>query len=471
MIFSRNTSSPVHSFSLNVSSGGHDKPVAFGPGSALNGSVMLTLDKPAEIYNIRVVFKCEEQDTNKQSTIIFCVESTVWGKPRSVGQTRQLTAGSHMYLFAIKLPHVNYPPSMRDTYIGHRVEYSLQAFLELHNDAQSCIETLAVPIMYLPLVTCNLPGRHPESKKTQTFRRGDAVIEVNAELIKPAYCPGDLCTIKLTVNNHSDCKINNVQISLVSTATSHSLSTTETNRSETPILGINHYDSKRHTVYSENVFTSIPKYAKNHQSILQFRIPPHCIPTTHNYVGKYLDISYEVVLSMPIMGGSVGQVPGSSSVWSFPFGTQSSSMNAFVNTIQLPMIIATVPMSYPLPPQLQIPVQVQGDAIEIPSFIPNIESPLPSPSNTSFNENQWHHERPSVSPSSSINMSWEDDPMDDGEGYVTKFESQQDASGHLMVPTLGDGAPYSRRKSSSSSTSGLSNSPSISSASNQVAVQ
>lgn len=102
------------------------------------------------------------------------------------GEPRELTDGSHMYLFAIKLPHVNYPPSLHGTYIGHHIEYSLQGFADIDDSAA---ETARVPVMYLPLVTCAPDGKEG-AKKTQIFQRNNALVKVTAELIKPAYSPG-----------------------------------------------------------------------------------------------------------------------------------------------------------------------------------------------------------------------------------------------------------------------------------------
>ena len=100
-----------------------------------------------------------------------------------------------MYLFAIKLPFVNYPPSIHSSYVEHHIEYTLQAFLDVEDDhAPSCIESACVPIMYLPFVTCiPLPGSNrPQhgAKNNQVFKCDNAHVEVAAELVKPAYCPG-----------------------------------------------------------------------------------------------------------------------------------------------------------------------------------------------------------------------------------------------------------------------------------------
>lgn len=94
-----------------------------------------------------------------------------------------------MYLFAIRLPQVNYPPSMHDSHFGHRIGYTLQGILETAS-SHTPHYTALVPVLYLPLVTCNTNSIHQASKKTQVFEKEDKKIEVTAELIKPAYCPG-----------------------------------------------------------------------------------------------------------------------------------------------------------------------------------------------------------------------------------------------------------------------------------------
>lgn len=97
-----------------------------------------------------------------------------------------------MYLFAIKMPNVNYPPSMHGTYVGHHVDYTLQAFFDLDTelDAPFCMETAPVSVVYLPLVTtASVPGEGAERRLT--FRRSDSVVEATAQIVKPAYCPGN----------------------------------------------------------------------------------------------------------------------------------------------------------------------------------------------------------------------------------------------------------------------------------------
>jgi hypothetical protein len=192
----------------------------------------------------------------------------------------------------------------------------------------------------------------------------------------------------MTTNNKSDTKISSVQVSLSAVATT----LPPTDSVNTP------YIHKEHTLLTESFFVSIPKQAQNHQDIFQFTIPSHIVPTFTNKLGKYIDIAYEVMIMM-----------GAASNGSWFSGHVS-------NTISLPITIATVPPAYPI----AINVHENVDA-ELPCFIPNIESPLPSPVHYPADRAY------SVSPSGSFQMR---DDLDDDDFSLNR----QDASGHLMVP-------------------------------------
>ncbi|KAI9493316.1 hypothetical protein BDB00DRAFT_872420 [Zychaea mexicana] len=340
MIFSHRT---VKSFRLSISPGGSERLVAFGPGAILSGSVFLTLDKPLRAHNIRVAFRCE-QKSNRAIKTLFNVESIIWGKPRSVDRAAgdELKEGCHMYLFAIKLPNVNYPPSMQDNELCHRVDYTLQGFLDLHD--QRAMETAPARVMYLPLISCVTDELPP--KETQEFKRGsNNRLQLTLQAARPAYCPGgsksgDNCTVKLITKNRSEHKISSFQVALVAMAGAAAAAA-----------------DKTHTVHSETIYAPMGKYANN-TSVCNFQIPSHCAPSLGN-------ITYQIVVTLPW---------GASS-WKFP-----SSLNNV--SISIPITIATVPATYPVPPHLQLPLPsflLQENGAALPSFIPNIESPDPSP--------------------------------------------------------------------------------------------
>ncbi|KAI7847320.1 hypothetical protein BDC45DRAFT_575975 [Circinella umbellata] len=430
LLFSSTPASPVRSFNLSMIPSGQDRVVAFGPGSVLNGSVVLNLDKPVNAHNIRVVFKCEQYDESNSKTTIFNVETYIWGHAQSEGVSFELSDGSHMYLFAVKIPFVNFPPSIHGTYVGHHVEYSLQGFLEL-DDTPNCIETACVPVIYLPFVTCMpMDGDvlREGAKKNQVFRRNNAVVEVIAELIKPAYCPGDLCTVKLTTTNQSNHKISHMDVSLV----------------------CNVNQQRHHTLQTETFYVAIPKETKEHQSVFRFHLPDDLVPSTQH---PGLDISYEVVVTLPI-STSATDLTGSpttntgSGVWSLFGGGNNNTTQPVDNTVALPVLIATVPNGFAIPDQLSRPLKTYNEEPADPSFIPDIESPLPSPSGNMFSPvGSWAGSPAALSPSNSVH-----DPD-------FEIAIQQDASGHLMVPSSPrlqqDNKSNERRTSNASDHSGL----------------
>ncbi|CDS06599.1 hypothetical protein LRAMOSA09127 [Lichtheimia ramosa] len=457
MFFTKTTpANPVKSFNLSVIPSGQDRVVAFGPGSVVNGSAVLVLDRPVNAHNIRVLFQCEQYASgSSEKTTLFNVDAYVWGQARSEGISHELSKGSHMYLFAIKLPFVNYPPSIHSSYVEHHIEYTLQAFLDVEDDhAPDCIESACVPIMYLPFVTCiPLPGSNrPQqgAKNTQTFKCENAEVEVAAELVKPAYCPGDPCTVKLTTNNRSGSKISHMDVSLVCKVTTND----ETGQPN---------NTKHHTLQTETFFVAIPRDAKEHQSVFCFTMPDDMIPSTkHQQAGRFLEVAYEVVVSLPLSGNSHGSDTSSSpsaTLWPF-FGSQS-----VINTVSLPVLVSTVPAGFPIPSQLSQPLCTFDERPEPPSFIPNIESPLPSPSMPMISSpvGSWAGsptmlEFDRLSPSTSISAASNDMQDIDLAGAVM----QQDASGHLMVPssprpdnTRFSSTDDSRRKSTGSAGEGM----------------
>ncbi|KAI8986534.1 hypothetical protein BDB01DRAFT_785957 [Pilobolus umbonatus] len=419
MFFQKNTSiSPIRSFQANISSGGHDNPIAFGPGSIISGSLMLTLDKPLSAYSMRVIFKCEESDSSKKSTTIFSVESVIWGEVQATGvQTQCLAEGSHMYLFAIRLPHVNYPPSMSDYYFGHRIIYTLYGVL---NMPSSDNYTNTVPIIYLPLITCPPEYIAQTSRTSEVFVIENGVIETSVELIKPSYCPGDHCTLKMITNNKSDTKINHVQLMLSAISS--------TNSPNTPATSDQTHVQKKHILLTESFFVSIPKQARDHHDIFRFQIPIHIVPSFTNKLGKYIDISYEITISIPVTVSS-----HSNTSW-------FNSTVSVDNILSLPIPITTIPPGYPI----EVDVE-EADSSELPCFIPNIESPFQSPSMTPEDYDY------SVSPLSPF-------PIDNGEDVEDNFQlhsdaqSLQDDAGYLVVPN------GIRRKSNSSTSTTSTNS-------------
>ncbi|KAI7896507.1 uncharacterized protein EV154DRAFT_492501 [Mucor mucedo] len=384
-------SNPIRSFELTVASG-DTKAVAFGAGSIINGNVKLFLDKAITIKSIRVVFKCEEWDKKKgPSCTLFSVESCIWSQQ----EPTESETGNHIYLFAIQLPSsVNFPPTIRDAYLGHRIEYSLQGYLDLLDSTTR--STSIVPLTYLPLVSLDdFTTRHHKKSKTIKIEKGEEYVEVTAKLVNPSSCPGELCSVKLHTHNQSSYNINQVQVFLLSTATS--LSSSNREYPDLPVAIGPSYHHKQRQIHSESFYVTIPRYSRDNTTICPFKVPTFCVPTTQCHLGKYIDITYEVVIIIPTMGHSSSESGGTN--------------NLLVNprAIRLPLIVTTIPYISNLP-KLQIPFADENNT-DVPTFIKYNESPLPSPGGA------W-------SPGSPI------DELD----LLFELPHQASSSGHLMPP-------------------------------------
>lgn len=186
-----------------------------------------------------------------------------------------------------------------------------------------------------------------------------------------------------------------MQVFLLSTATS--LSSTNRVYPDLPVATGPSYHHKQRQIYSELFYVAIPKNTRDITTVCPFKVPTFCVPTTQCHLGKYIDITYEVVIIIPTMGHSLNHNL-----------SDSSTNNLLVNprAIRLPLIITTIPYVSNLP-KLQIPFADENNT-DIPTFIKTNESPLPSPGGA------W-------SPGS---------PIDE----IDLFELPQSSSGHLMVP-------------------------------------
>jgi hypothetical protein len=164
------------------------------------------------------------------------------------------------------------------------------------------------------------------------------------------------------------------------------------------------YHHKRHEILSESHYVSIPKHTQNMSttSICAIQIPNSCVPTTQShFASKYIDITYEIVVFIPAMGSSIND---------------TKHIATHPNSIRLPLVITTVPSSIP---SIKIPYSAHNDTSDaLPTFIPYIESPIPSPTMPIYQ--QW-------GPGSPV------DPAENDE-HVYPSSPIEDVSGHLMVP-------------------------------------
>ncbi|KAJ2965142.1 hypothetical protein NQZ79_g113 [Umbelopsis isabellina] len=465
MFFAKQNKAPVQTLSLSLS---NHSSTAFGPGSVINGSLVLELGKPTLANNIKVVFECSEKDKQNSYHNVFTVESIVWPSSKEKIKTEnEIEAGRHMFLFAIKFPAVNYPPSLSDSNLGHSITYTLQGIFTTVNYPQVTSNTL--PITYYPLINSReLTYQNPNDdlvSQTCVFEppNSTACIRLKAELSKPAYCPGDTIVVRTTINNPTDLKITHVQVSLIATTKLYqgTLTHLDSQHSETPINSSSNQNCKyqTQTLNSENFYVTIPKKSLDVHNIFRVKIPPDCSPSTGPYVSRLVDISHNILVKIPLPGVQQGTRPANK--WSIS-GLLSPASSTKVNDyspprsvhpkgleVTLPVAIATVPQQHSLPPQLKISLPSFNEQPELPVFISENESISDaSPVSPYANDDNWSVSVPGSPLSTSADGLDIENSID-----ATANAMYQDQSGHLMVPLTGDGQ---RKSISSSSTSSAS---------------
>ncbi|KAM3583782.1 hypothetical protein VKS41_003754 [Umbelopsis sp. WA50703] len=369
-----------------------------------------------------------------------------------------------MFLFAIKLPAVNYPPSLTDPHIGHSIAYTLQGFFTTVNYPQ--VSSNILPITYYPLINSReLTFQNPNDdlvSQTVVFEppNSTSCIRLKAELSKPAYCPGDTIVIRTTINNPTDIKISHVQVSLIATTKLYqgALTHMDSQNSEVPINSSSSQNCKYQTqiLNSENVYVTIPKKSLDVHNIFRVKIPPDCSPSTGPHVSRLVDISHNITVKIPLPG--VQQAARQSNKWSIT-GLLSPASSTKVNDyspprnvqpkgleVNLPVAIATVPTQHTLPPQLKISLPSFNEQPDLPVFISENESSSDaSPVSPYMNDDNWSV--PGSPLSTSVDGLDAEHSIDSAANVM-----YQDHSGHLMVPALGEAQRKSISSSSTTST-------------------
>lgn len=432
--FSRAALPPVH-FSISFNAVPLDEQVAYGPASIIHGQVTLNLSdrENTPAYRVRVLFTGEvtkrslgrgtwkdKDPSDASKEILFEVESVLWGTPvpsesKDAPSTPPssplfVSPGRNLYLFAIRFPDVNFPPTINDPNNPIRVAYTLRAFLDRPNPSRADRSNL-VEVFYLPLVpvASSPPPASPEklddTNKVERKRNaesksrgkkkhaglsvvvpisqpsfggmvseclrsssGEPLLEATAELAKPAYLPGDICNVKLTLNNRSDRRITAINLALASHVTSPPLHDSPDNPTSAP-LGAKPF-SHSHIYFAESLSFVIPRYTKDYTENLQFKLPAEITPSSSLHAtrpgGTGFELAYDLRLVLVI---------GGTSMWPIP-----RTINADQLTLVLPLTIATVPSRFSFPTQLRIPAPAPSAGaptnagIEIPVLTTNGEA-------------------------------------------------------------------------------------------------
>jgi hypothetical protein len=201
------------------------------------------------------------------------------------------------------------------------------------------------------------------------------------------------------------------------------------------------YHHKQRQLLNESFYVSIPKNTRDITTICPFRVPSFCVPTTRCHFGKYIDISYEIVI---ILGDH--------------HHFDKNTVITHPHAIRLPLMITTVPPSSTgRPPKLQIPfitaptasaTEENSNNDELPTFIKANESPLISPTSEGHSPGGiWSPGSPMVLTATTDDG--DDDVIVDNALPPVVVTVTEDTSGHLMVPTQTSAGRRSASKSSS----------------------
>ncbi|CAI2170975.1 7264_t:CDS:2 [Funneliformis geosporum] len=200
------------------------------PTQVVRGSVILTIsDNSRTLFasSIKIKFRGEETSSTKAKdsgsasgsakrvetarTIYFECSYVVWSGGNN-GQVRELVPGMYRFEFALKLPPVNFPPSIEGPK-GNSIRYVWQPVIE--GAGGTLIEgpeivTPFIPISFAPPdQVWNFKDVLYNDKKPRKM-----MVEVEATLPRHVFSPGEELNLALRLTNHSNGRITCVQCSL-----------------------------------------------------------------------------------------------------------------------------------------------------------------------------------------------------------------------------------------------------------------
>lgn len=328
----------IKSFELTLLCHRQSEGIVYGPNSLIQGHVSLSLLKELKATSVKVRFVGLETGIGLHETVLFDISNSVW-------KGHHLPSGSHMYLFAIKMPRVNYPPSMVDS--KRRISYRLEAIIE----AEIKITTPAVEVRFLPLISTS--EEHPIEKHAEMHdneRRRIAHLIVGMK--RTAFVPDALVIADVSLENNSNEVLKSFRVQVISKAISHSCGSKDNHHctlQEENATSKSKCTIKVATIFNHNEHIQISR-DKTVNHTVQFRMPDPKLPTTH-YSSLQVDYSLKVIV--PI-GGSISGPAA--------LTRPSKSLSA-----EIPIIIGTVPSH--VPPKDLLNVQSLQDCQDVPIFV------------------------------------------------------------------------------------------------------
>ncbi|RIB12726.1 hypothetical protein C2G38_2249322 [Gigaspora rosea] len=198
------------------------KALVLRPNQIVRGAIILKVsetDRTIWASTIKIKFRADETATSNlmscsARTTYFECSSTVWsgsigGRVNEYCPWKELTPGAYRFDFALKLPAVNFPPSIEGPK-GFSIRYVWQPVIEGAGGTLTEgpeVVTPFIPIYFAP----------PDQEWTykETLRNENKILmHVEAILPKHVFAPGEEFNFTLHITNHSAGRITYTQCSL-----------------------------------------------------------------------------------------------------------------------------------------------------------------------------------------------------------------------------------------------------------------
>ncbi|KAF9583954.1 hypothetical protein BGW38_008032 [Lunasporangiospora selenospora] len=223
----------------------------------------------------------------------------------------------HTFMFNIKFPRVNFPPSMID---GERsIIYTLHSELSFETTpgdlaTLSTLTTPSIQLKYLPLVPTCIP-HYPVIELAQVTDPYTNKTLVKAAMDSPqrGVCPGEALPFTLTITNLSETDLQSIHLSLIRVISYPGAVTLQSSGSATGT-----------TVHPAAPFSVEPTTATVHavtvpvsnannkgstwMETLEFKVPANLglVPTLNSIITPLIKVDYYLSVSIPIASRSTG---------------------------------------------------------------------------------------------------------------------------------------------------------------------
>ncbi|KAF9377601.1 hypothetical protein CPC16_011750 [Podila verticillata] len=323
----------------------------YGPGTIFQGQLNLQLLKPIKgPCRLRVILACTQTigDIASSSTTTATSSGEDRSSPRASQSSETSSTGSHKhgqyppprtvfavehillqdmamaikrhtFLFTVKFPMCNFPPSFQD---GERsLVYSVHSdltFLTQPEDpsSESMLSCPAIQIKYLPVVPTSIP-KYPVIEMAQVVDQttNQVLFKASLESEQRGFCPGETLPLNLSITNQSTTELHSIHISLVraisypalassvpSSPTSGSGSALEATSTIVP-------QPESTTVHTITIpISKTPNSSSTWVESLQFKLPTDLglVPTTNKIITPLFKTDYYISVSVPVASRSAG---------------------------------------------------------------------------------------------------------------------------------------------------------------------